>query len=225
MVVPTRMSAPRWVGAVAMVVSAVIALTGCGAPSWNYVTNKDERTYAKVPIAWRDVSDSLNPPGTILGLPAEELSWVRAYDAAPTPSIEHVTGTDAAAAPTMVLVVLNMPQQTRGMVGLDFLRDVVLPVSDQGRSRLAMQPMSQIGNFKLYADQTLTPGAGLRGVRSVYSYSLGGGPPQVFDQTAYTNDDASKLYLITIRCSLDCYKQNTEQIDDVASSFTVRETL
>ncbi|MDN5857983.1 MAG: hypothetical protein L0H84_05110 [Pseudonocardia sp.] len=223
--VRTRMSAPRWAGVVTMLSIAALALISCGAPEWTYVTNTDERTYAKVPVTWNDVSNGLDPPGAILGLSADHLSWVRVFDAAPQPSIEHVTGTAAAGSPTMVLLVLNLPAQARGKVGFDFLRDMVLPVSVQSRSILAAQPMSPLGDFKLYDDQTLTPGNGLRGVRTVYSYSLGGGPPQVFDQTAYANDDASKVYLITIRCSLDCYKQNADQINDVASSFTVREQL
>lgn len=223
MALRSRSSVPRWAGAAAVVITIVLALTSCGAPSWNYVTNKDERTYAKVPVGWRDLSDSLDPPGSVLGLPADAVGWVRVFDSDPAPSIDHVTGTSAVESPTMVLVVLNMPQQARGMVSLDFLRDVLLPVSDQSRQRLAMQPMSPLTDFKLYADQPLTPGDGLRGVRSVFSYSLAGGPPQAFDQTAYTNDDASKLYLITLRCSLECFKKNSDQINDVASSFTVRE--
>lgn len=213
-------------GAVAATAFATVLalLTGCGAPSWNYVTNKDERTYAKVPVGWQDVSGALPPSSKVFGFPVESLVWIRAFDAAGDPTIDHVTGDAAPGAPTMVVLVFNVPPQMRGMVNLDLLRDAIYPVSEQGRMRMAMQPLSPLTDFKLYGEQMLMPGNGMRGVRSVYSYVVVEGPPQVFDLTAYTNDDASKLYLISIRCSLDCYKQNDAQINDVATSFTVRET-
>ena len=50
------------------------------------------------------------------------------------------------------------------------------------------------------------------------------GRSQVFDQIAYVNDDASKLYMFYVRCSTDCYEQRKQEIANVVSSFTVRET-
>jgi phosphoribosylaminoimidazole-succinocarboxamide synthase len=73
------------------------------------------------------------------------------------------------------------------------------------------------------ADEVLTPGDGLRGVHSVYRYRLGGGPTQVINQTMYTNDDASRVYMLFVRCSVTCYEQHKGEIEGVVSSFTVRE--
>ena len=87
-----------------------------------------------------------------------------------------------------------------------------------------MNPASTFTGFQLMEDQVLTPGDGLRGVHVVYRYKIGGGPPQVFDQIAYVNDDASKLYMFYVRCSTDCYQQRKQEIANVVSSFTVRET-
>ena len=50
-----------------------------------------------------------------------------------------------------------------------------------------------------------------------------GGPFQVFDQVAYLNDDASKLYVLLARCSMTCYEEQRAEIDRVVSSFTVLE--
>ena len=47
---------------------------------------------------------------------------------------------------------------------------------------------------------------------------------QMIDQTAYLNDDASKLYMFFVRCSTECYEQRKGEIDRAVSSFTVRET-
>jgi hypothetical protein len=53
---------------------------------------------------------------------------------------------------------------------------------------------------------------------------MGDGPPQMIDQTAYLNDDASKLYMFFVRCSTECYEQRQKEIGNVVSSFTVRES-
>ena len=76
----------------------------------------------------------------------------------------------------------------------------------------------------LVSDEVLTPGKGLRGVHSVFRYRVGDDPMQMMDQTAYLNDDASKLYMFFVRCSTECYEQRQKEIGTVVSSFTVRES-
>ena len=87
-----------------------------------------------------------------------------------------------------------------------------------------MDPTSGVSDLTLVADEVLTPGDGLRGVHSVFRYRVGDGPMQMMDQTAYLNDDASKLYMFFVRCSTECYEQRQKEIGNVVSSFTVRET-
>ena len=87
-----------------------------------------------------------------------------------------------------------------------------------------MDPTSGVSDLALVADEVLTPGNGLRGVHSVFRYRVGDGPMQMMDQTAYLNDDASKLYMFFVRCSTECYEQRQKEIGNVVSSFTVRET-
>jgi hypothetical protein len=215
----------RWAATAALAVAVVLGLTACGAPAWNYVTNKEERTYAKVPAAWRDVSAEISPAQGVFGIDPKALTWVRAFDADATPSIDHAMGVAATESPTMVVVVLDVPEEVRGVVALDSLRDFVFPVSERAQMSMTLQPRPGLSGFKLFADKTLTPGDGLRGVRSIFGYSINNGPPQVFDQTAYTNEAASKIYMIIVRCSLECFTKNSAQINDVASSFTVREKL
>ncbi len=54
---------------------------------------------------------------------------------------------------------------------------------------------SRLSDFQLLLDEVLTPGHGVRGVHTVFGYRVDGGPPQVFDQIGYINDDASKVYV------------------------------
>jgi len=43
-----------------------------------------------------------------------------------------------------------------------------------------------------------------------------------FDLSAYTNNDASIIYALMIRCELQCYRDRVAEINDIATSFTVR---
>jgi hypothetical protein len=88
---------------------------------------------------------------------------------------------------------------------------------------MAMGKQNPYSGFTSVSDEVLTPGDGIRGVHSVYSYRINGGDAQVFDLTGYLNDDASKLSVAVARCSLDCFEQRHQEIDSVVSSFTVRE--
>jgi hypothetical protein len=211
---------------VAAVVAACVALVaGCGAPQYTYVTNSDENTYLKVPADWHQIDEDVL--GEAVGLdpqvPAKEGGlWLQAYDAADQPSPSHLFGRHAAD-PAVFVGVRQVPPSTRGQVSLDGLRDFFFPVSPAGRQRAAADPTSAFADFALLADEVLTPGDGLRGVHSVYRYRLGGGPTQVINQTMYTNDDASRVYMLFVRCSVTCYEQHKGEIEGVVSSFTVRE--
>jgi hypothetical protein len=74
----------------------------------------------------------------------------------------------------------------------------------------------------LLRDDVLTPHAGLRGVRVTFNYRLLGGTLDTFDQTAYINNDASKEYVLLIRCTARCYRARAAELDAIAKSFTVR---
>jgi hypothetical protein len=76
----------------------------------------------------------------------------------------------------------------------------------------------------LISDSVLTPESGLRGVHEVFQYKVEGGPLQTFDQTAYTNKDGSKVYLMLLRCSSACYQARHAELETVTGSFTIKES-
>jgi hypothetical protein len=207
------------------VVLLVGLLAGCGAPSWTYVTNSADRTYLKVPTSWKQV-DPAQLAGQLGVQPAEDSSegvWIEAYDSDAQPSLNHIIG-ETASSPAILVTVQPIPEESRGQISLDTVRDFIYPVSETARQQMQLGgATSGLTGFTLLGDEVLTPGEGIRGVHSVFSYRVNGGEPQIFDQTGYLNDDASKLYLALARCSVDCFEKRQSEIDGVVSSFTVRE--
>lgn len=206
--------------------AVLVLLAGCGTPEYTYVTNSDDHTYLKIPYSWQqidaqalDAAYGLDPT-----MDARRRGvWLAGYDADAAPSATHLLGPHAAA-PAVFIGVQDVPPASRGQVSLDVMRDLFRPVSPAARQRAAASPESALTGFGLIADEVLTPGNGLRGVHVVYRYRVDGGPFQIFDQTVYANDDASKVYMFFVRCSTECYQERQQEIEAVVSSFTVRET-
>ncbi|MEJ3655690.1 hypothetical protein WEH80_22225 [Actinomycetes bacterium KLBMP 9759] len=204
---------------------AVLLVVACGAPEYTYVTNSDDRTYLRVPSSWQPIDERALAEAVGLDPAVENEDrglWLEAYDADAAPSPDHLFGQHAAA-PAVLVSVQDVPPARRGQLSLDALRDAFFPVSPTARQQLEASPFATLTDFALVADEVLTPGDGIRGVHSVFRYRMAGGPLQMINQTAYTNDDASKLYLFYVRCSTECYQQRQKEIENVVSSFTVRE--
>jgi len=207
-------------------VAALMALVGCGAPEYTYVTNSTDRTYLKVPTTWRPIDEKAmdDAIGFDPTLSEEERGlWFEGYDADVAPSPVHLFG-PSAAVPAAFVGVQQVPEAARGQFSLDRLRDLFYPVSPSAQEAASLDPTGGVSDFVLVSDEVLTPGNGLRGVHSVFRYRVGDGPMQMMDQTAYLNDDASKLYMFFVRCSTECDEQRQKEIGTVVSSFTVRES-
>jgi len=203
----------------------VALLAGCGAPSWTYVTNSTDRTYLKVPTSWKQVdpAEVKNQLGVEPAKDSTEGVWIQAYDSDAQPSLNHIIG-ESAESPAILVTVQPIPEKSRGQISLDTVRDFIYPVSDTARQTMQLGgQQSGLTGFTLLGDEVLTPGEGIRGVHTVFSYRVNGGEPQIFDQTGYLNDDASKLYLALARCSAGCFEKRQSEIDGVVTSFTVRE--
>jgi hypothetical protein len=210
----------------AVAVATVWLVSGCGAPEYTYVTNSAEKTYVKLPSTWRQIDKKAldDAIGLDPALSDDERGlWLVGYDAAPEPSPSHLFG-PSSTEPAAFVSVQQIPESARGQFSLDKLRDLFYPVSPTARQMAEVDPTTGLSDFALLQDEVLTPGNGLRGVHTVFRYRMGDSPLQIIDQTAYLNDDASKLYMFFVRCSTECYEKRQQEIGNVVSSFTVRES-
>ncbi|MBM2618261.1 hypothetical protein JIG36_22125 [Actinoplanes sp. LDG1-06] len=214
--------------AAALALILVAGGAACGAPEFTYVKNSGQKTYFKVPHEWHetdtgDVDDTLsgsNPDSATAQL-RRDAWWSVAYDASAVPDATHLLTSGITAQPIVYARVADLSEPQQNAVSLDMLRNAFLPVTAEAREASAGAALGLTG-FELVRDEVLTPEGGLHGVRIVYDYELASGVMHTFDQTALLNTDGSKLYLLIIRCSTSCYRDRSDELDTIATSFTVR---
>lgn len=211
----------------ALVTALPAASAGCGASEYTYVKNSEAKTYFKVPAEWRRIDQAALEAALVDADPdsatAElnrRLTWSVAFDAEDPPDPYHLYGMGGDQ-PFVYALVRRLTDEQHGMISLNVMRDVFLPVTEEARTAAAERGTTFTG-FELLRDDTLKPGDGLRGVRVTYNYQV---PPlgmlQTFDVTSYASDEG-RLYVLVLRCSARCYKERRGEFDSIAESFTVR---
>lgn len=214
---------PRILGPLVLsVVAGLVLATGCAPSTYTYVKKTSENVYFKVPAVWHKVGQDQvdNVTAAMAGSTTSDagVAWSVAFDAAKSPSADHILAgtTDD---PVVLVEVVKLSDSGRAGLSFDSMRNLLLPVSDSARAQMSTD--TPLSNFHSLADDVLKKDHGIRGVHTVFTYSLNGGPVQAFDQTVLTNSDTSKIYVLFARCSADCYASKAKQIRAVVGSFTV----
>jgi hypothetical protein len=229
------LSGRRRIGALALVlVGALLFGAGCGKPAYTYVANQDSKTYVKVPSTWTKVdatpadlvwasrlmqTDNADSDATQLFM---SVRWSAMYDASSDPLGEDMFTAYPTAEPVVYVLVTPLTRTVQKQLSFDDLRNLNGPVTDDRRAYYESQGVPMLPDFELIDDETLSPASGLHGVRVVYNETLPSGILHTFDMTALTNDRSSMLYLLLIRCTADCYRAESVQLNDIVTSFTVR---
>jgi hypothetical protein len=226
----------RRVGALSvLLVGALLLGSGCGKAQYNYVANQNDKTYFKVPTSWTSVDPMQGDELFAVNLFGvsnadqqgfqnfRQARWATMYDSSKTPDPSRLLSPYPTRSPVVYTIVVPMPPQLGGQMSLELMKNLLGPVSDLGRQRAAkIDPTSLDPAFELLYDQTLTPSAGLHGVREVYNQTAPSGLLHTYDLTVLTNNDSSVLYAMLAWCSSVCYRERVVEIDDIVSSFTVR---
>jgi hypothetical protein len=204
-----------------MLVLPLLAVAGCAAPQFTYVADSSAKAYFKVPNYWHKIDDSslaaqLNSSGFTTG----GAIWDEGFDAAGMPSASHVLSASVSK-PFALALVAPLSKAASSAMSYNLLRDFILPVTSTSRQNAAKGGFPLI-KFQLFGDSVITPGNGVHGVREIYSYTYPNGSTDTFDQVALTNSDSTMVYLLLVHCLSTCYSKNTDAIDSVMKSFTVR---
>jgi hypothetical protein len=208
-----------------LVAIIVSLLVGCSAPEYTYVSSSKYNTVFRVPADWNRIPEE-ELEKTLFGdesatsqLVAEN-AWVAGFDASEKPDVDHLFGSNAEE-PNLYAVVRDLDPQTQGQLSLDGMRDLLLPVTEDARQRAEAAGLSPEG-FELLQDEQIETEGGLRGVRVVYNYDLGESL-QTFDQTVLVDQSTSRVYMLLVRCSATCYRDRSDELKGVVTSFTVKQ--
>jgi hypothetical protein len=208
--------------------AAVLGLTvgvlaSCAKPDFRYAAEPPGSApagtvYLKVPRDWAEfpaAQIASAEKGWTAGSDAAALlgatSWQAAYDAAPTPSLDHVLGRAAPDRPVVYASLRSLYAEEQAGATADGLKDLLVPISTLGPA------------VHVTTDATVTQGSA-SGVHLVYSYTPAPGlPEETIDQTAYLSDGRDAVYLLVVRCTTTCYAEHRDEIAAVTSSYTIEE--
>jgi hypothetical protein len=210
--------------------TAVAALlAGCGQQKYHYVKNSEHQVYLKVPRDWPQIGEGdldkaeqeiAGDPGPETAKLVRQSVWSVAYEDSAQPTVERIFGAKPLEGPVVYTQVREIPPALRGDVSLNTLRDTYLPVTSEAREAATARGLTLSG-FELLQDEVVTPAKGVRGVHVRYGYTLAG-QQQTFDVTALMNDDASAVYKLIVRCTVQCFSERGRELNEIIDSFTVR---
>jgi len=123
--------------------------------------------------------------------------------------------------PTVYASVQMLDSARRGQLSFDLMRNIFFPVTADVRKAETAAGL-RLPGFALVHSSLITEPGGVRGINELFQYDLGGGLPDVFDQTVLTNSSTTKLYVLVVQCYADCFASNSAQIAQVVRSFIVR---
>ncbi|WP_101832652.1 hypothetical protein [Frankia canadensis] len=208
---------------------------GCGSPSYEYVTNKKDGAFLRVPNDWNHrempgpalfgIDARTVSPEMLQGLMSRE--WVVGIDAGTRFDDTRLLVPDAPQPKGFVQVRHLLPEEANA-VSTNDLRNFVLSVDDAAAAQEKAVRENPYGarlapNFLLLMDETLRKKDGVHGVHLVYQVRTDAGLVTI-DQTSLLDTSQTVLYQLILACSSLCYAQHGQQIGDVARSFTIEPT-
>lgn len=201
----------------ALVAATVLLTTACGSPKYHYVKNSSERTYVKVPEQWAlfdedQIATDLDESREAKDL-YKKLTWSVGFDAAPQPSARNVLSISADHPKGLVQVRTLLPEQ-RDRFSLSSLRSILLDLDPLGDD--------QAGVEVLASRDVQRPG-GLHGNEFLVNLTTPEGTRVKWRQIALVDSEVRKVHLLAISCDDDCYAANEKVIDEVISSWQVKE--
>jgi len=198
--------------------ASVLLLAACTS-SYTYIKNSSVKTYFKVPNQWhifdenqifRSQISGLSPQGEAA---AKASIWMVAFDASPEPSLDHFFS-GSSPYPQGFAQVRQLSEEQKDSISLGSIRNSVFPLN-----QLQSEDPTSV---ELLQNTDLVLEGGIHGNRIVFNVRLGSTFYSV-NQTGLVNPQTSLLYLFVIGCEAHCYLNHKGTIDEIVSSWTVKE--
>jgi hypothetical protein len=193
-----------------------LSLAACGRSDYEYVSNRSERVYFKIPRNWSvfDAKALLDkePAG----------GWVRGFAAAGDAKPEQVFSIDSPF-PRGYAYVLPLSDAARDTLSFATLRSTNFGTDAQGN---AVDPLAYVaanpdGGLTIETYEELNRDH-VRGIHIRLRLD-DGGVTEVVDQTVMVDSRTSRTYLLTLGCRLTCWQAHEKEMKEVIASWTVKD--
>ncbi len=194
-----------------------LVLSACAAPTQQYIASEPGGMYFSLPVEWTAVPAPLlekaqtgwtDDAGQVV---TSTITWQGAW------SPSDITATDvfagaAAAEPIVYAMRRDLIDVEQGELGTDLttaLQDLVIPATEllTRGADLTQSPLTRNG---------------FRGIEQLATYEFAG-TRQTVQVTSMLSPDTTALYQLVIRCSEQCYADNTDVINRVLDALTFEE--
>jgi hypothetical protein len=204
---------------VAMLAFCAVGLVACGGPKYHYVKSTSNHTFVRLPKDWtlydEDQLLKVSDESPEAKAQFKQLSWSVAFDAAPKPSLDHVLA-DAGHPTGLVQVRTLLPEQ-RDSFSLADLRTLLLPFDPLA------QEAQQAGDVEVVDVKDVHQAGGLHGTDLLLNLKTDGGDRVKWRQVALVDGAVHKVHVLAVSCTTDCYDENQKVIDQVVTSWKVKE--
>ena len=202
--------------------SSLLLLTACMTPSQKYGVSKSTGTYFAVPNSWHEISqgeltkvESASSDATV----QERLSllrWADAFSPSSKITAQQVLSGNTPPAPIAFAQVRYLSGTEINAASYNSLRDLVLPITSWANGGSSVP-----SDFSIIDDGEVVQKAA-SGIHTRISFSGNDKISQIFDQTSLLSTDRRSIHVLIVRCSSSCFTKNSETLDKVIKSFTVR---
>jgi hypothetical protein len=202
----------RFIAAIALAAVASV-LAACGSSDVRYVSNKEGGLFLKVPDSWTvfDVANgkvAADPRTTILG------PWRVVLDSAAQPSRSHLESSDLDSPVGFIEITPLANVETPPAPTQTALRSLMFGDADP----LAATADSGITVVD-YAEVELS--SGYWGNQLLVRNASSDGSEQTILQLAYANETFSRIYVMRVFCSSECFDQHQAEIQSIVDSWTL----
>jgi len=226
---------------VAVALSGLVLAAGCSPSKFRYVAHADTETYLKVPRTWKSFDGELlvqaeaaavelageDAPSFVDQAFQGQVQWRIAFDGDPRPEPLHAVS--YAEAPVVEVRVRELTDDERDRVNIASLRNMFFPYDqlkaqyDEERASSPLGPNPPITeSFRPLADEPIQQGEGARGSRLRFELRQKG-QFYVVDQTTLLDAGSDRVHVLLIRAGEREFILQRKLLDEIASSFTVKQ--
>ena len=195
------------------------ALAGCGDSGYDYVANKSEKVYFKLPEDWTVFGNR-----DLVEEPELSRAWITGFVGESEATVEGVFSLTSEV-PRGYVEILELIGDEREELSLTTLRAANLPNDLDGNpiDPLAFAQENPEGPITILGYDEVVLDHGAHGVHLRVAI-VEPGFDAIIDQTVLVDPATTKRYVLSIGCAVECFESNEKQIEEVIESWTLEKT-